>query len=164
MNTHLLDAISVSGFFLAALAFGLLALEIGYRIGSWRHVHAIEEKEVPVGAMVASVLALLAFMLAFTFGLAASRFDARRQVVVDEANAIGTTWLRSRLLPEPQKSEAARLLREYVDVRVRFMQEGKIAEGIAIRRTPFPTLVAGDGSCRPESRIDHDRIVHPVVE
>ena len=84
-----------------------------------------------MGAMVGSVLGLLAFMLAFTFSMAASRFDARRQVVLEEANAIGTAYLRARLLPEPQRAEVAKLLREYVDVRVRGVQEGKVAEAVA---------------------------------
>src|SRR6478735_3328306 len=100
-------------------AFTGLALEGGYRLGRWRHARAEGEKEAPVGAMVGSILALFAFMLAFTFGLAASRFEARRQVVVAEANSIGTTYLRAQLLRnEQQRNESARLLREYVDVRV----------------------------------------------
>jgi len=119
------------GLFLAATAFALVALEGGYRLGKWRHAHSVEEKDAPVGAMVGSVLGLLALMLAFAFSLAATRFDARRQVVLDEANVIGTTYLRTRLLPEPQRSEIAKLLREYVDVRLRAVEERKIAEGIA---------------------------------
>lgn len=126
-----LDYIPIWGIFLAACAFTWLALEGGYRLGKWRHANVAEEKESPVGAMVASILGLLAFMLAFTFGLAATRFDARRQTVLEEANAIGTTYLRTRLLPEPQKSEIARLLREYVEVRVRGVQEGKVAQAVA---------------------------------
>jgi hypothetical protein len=97
-------------FFVGAAVSALLALEIGYRLGRWRHRRAVDEKPNPVGAMVASILGLLAFMLAFTFSLAASRFDARRQIVIEEANAIGTTYLRARLLPEPERSEIARLL------------------------------------------------------
>ena len=70
-------------------------------------------------------------MLAFTFSMAASRFEARRQVVLEEANAIGTTYLRARLLPEPQRGEVAKLLREYVDVRIRGIREGEIADAVA---------------------------------
>ena len=69
-----------------------------------------------------SILGLLAFFLAFTFGMAGSRFESRRQAVLDEANAIGTTYLRARLLPEPQRTESAKLLREYVDVRISGVQ------------------------------------------
>ncbi len=68
--------------------------------------------------MVASILGLLAFMLAFTFSMAASRFDARRQIVLEEANSISTTYLRSQLLPEPHRSEIARRLRQYTAIRV----------------------------------------------
>jgi hypothetical protein len=74
--------------------------------------------------MVAATLGLLAFLLAFTFGLAASRFDARRLVVLEEANAIGTTYLRTSFLPEPGRGEIRRLLREYVDIRLEGVRSG----------------------------------------
>jgi hypothetical protein len=64
------------------------------------------------------MLGLLAFLLAFTFGLAASRYDTRKQLVLDEANAIGTAYLRADMLPEPQRSEIRNLLREYASARV----------------------------------------------
>lgn len=131
MTSEPLDYIPLWGLFLAAAAIAMLALEFGYRLGTWRHARAADEKDSPVGAMVASILALLAIMLAFTFNLAASRFDARRQAVLEEANAIGTTYLRARLLPEPEQSEIAGLLREYVDNRVRMLRDGKVVEGIA---------------------------------
>jgi hypothetical protein len=124
------DVLPLWAVFLAQLVGGWVVLEAGYRAGRWRHARTTEEKDAPVSAMVAAILGLVAFMLAFTFGLAASRFDAKRQTVLEEANAIGTTYLRTRLLPEPQKSETAKLLRDYVDVRVRAVQEGNIAEAI----------------------------------
>jgi hypothetical protein len=80
--------------------------------------------------MVASILGLLALVLAFTFSLAASRFDARRQTVLQEANAIGTAYLRARLLGEPQRSEIAKLLREYVDVRLQGVEAGKLEDAL----------------------------------
>jgi len=107
-----------------------LAIEAGYRLGGWRRARTTEEKETPVGAMVGSILALFAFLLAFTFGLAAERYEARKRIILDEANAIGTAYLRTRLLPEPQGTESSRLLREYVDVRVRAIQDGRIAEAV----------------------------------
>lgn len=131
MNTEPLDVVPLWGLLLAFGAALWLAMEVGYRIGRWRHARRPDEREQPVGAMVASILGLVALVLGFTFSLAASRFDARRHAVLEEANAIGTTYLRARLLPEPQASESARLLREYVDVRVRGIAEGKIAEAIA---------------------------------
>lgn len=131
MHSEPLDAVPLWLLFGASCVLSGLAVECGYRLGKWRHVHAVEEKETPVGAMVGSILGLLAFLLAFTFSLAAARFDARRQTILDEANAVGTTYLRTRLLPEPQRTEAARLLREYVDIRMRGIAEGKVPEAIA---------------------------------
>jgi hypothetical protein len=131
LNVEPLDALPLWAFFAIAVAVALLALEIGYRLGRWRHARAVDEQAAPVGAMVASILGLLAFMLAFTFGLASSRFDARSQVMLEEANAIGTTYLRAHLLAERERSRITKLLREYVDVRVRTFQEGIVAEGRA---------------------------------
>lgn len=124
-----LDALPLWGLFIAILILVLLSVESGYRLGRYRRSRSEEEKEVPVGAMVGATLGLLAFILAFTFGLAAERFDARRQVLLDEANAIGTTYLRAAMLPD-RREEIRRLLRDYVDVRLEAVRSGSIAAGI----------------------------------
>jgi hypothetical protein len=116
-------------------AFLALAMEGGYRLGRWRKSTAPDERDVPVGAMVASILGLLALVLGFTFSLAASRFDARRQGVLDEANAIGTTFLRARMLPEPERTETMRLLREYATVRAGAANAEKVGEAIVYSET-----------------------------
>lgn len=64
-----------------------------------------------------ALLALLGLSLAFSFSIAESRFTERRQLVLQEANAIGTTYLRASLLPEPEKGRTQELLRQYVDIR-----------------------------------------------
>jgi hypothetical protein len=131
MNPQPFDIVPLPGLLFAAIGILGLVMETGYRIGRWRHGRRPDEKDQPVGAFVASILGLLALVLGFTFSLAASRFEARRQTVLEEANAIGTAYLRARLLPEPQKTEVARLLREYVDVRLRGVQEGNIEPAIS---------------------------------
>lgn len=113
-----LDAIPLLALFLGAVAAFWGAIEVGYRIGRWRHGYRADEKDQPVGAMVASILALLALVLGFTFSLAAQRFDSRREAALDEANAIETVYLRSKLLPEPERSEASRLVQQYVEQRL----------------------------------------------
>jgi hypothetical protein len=80
---------------------------------------------------VAATLGLLAFMLAFTFGMAASRFEERRQAVLAEANAISTTYLRGALLPEPMATDSRNMLREYVEVRLAAADPAKTAALIA---------------------------------
>jgi hypothetical protein len=118
MTSAPLDFIPLWALFLAFVVFLALAVEVGYRLGKWRRSLISDEKEQPVGAMVASILGLVALVLGFTFSLAANRFDARRMAVLEEANAIGTTYLRARLLSDPERVEITRLLREYVAVRI----------------------------------------------
>jgi hypothetical protein len=79
--------------------------------------------------MVTATLGLLAFILAFTFGLAATRYDTKRQLLIDEANAVGTTYLRAAILPE-RGEEIRALLRDYVDARIQAVQPGKLAQNI----------------------------------
>ncbi len=113
-----LDVIPLWGIILITVAVILLSIECGFRLGQFRRRGSELEDKPPVGEMVAATLALLAFMLAFTFGMAASRFEVRRGLVIDEANAIGTTYLRAGLLPEPYREEVRKLLRECVSVRL----------------------------------------------
>jgi hypothetical protein len=124
-----IDALPLWGLFIAILAVVLLSVECGYRLGRFRRRRHEQEKEAPVGTMVGATLGLLAFILAFTFGLAAARFDTRRQVLLDEANAIGTTYLRAGMLPE-QGEQIRALLRDYVGVRLDALRSSDVAEGI----------------------------------
>jgi hypothetical protein len=124
-----IDALPLWGLFVAVLLLVLLSVEGGFRLGRYRHSRSDQEVEAPVGAMVGATMGLLAFILAFTFGAAAERFDSRRQMVLDEANAIGTTYLRAGMLPS-RRDEVRLLLRQYVDVRLEAMRTGQVAEGI----------------------------------
>jgi len=124
-----LDALPLWGLFLAILLLVLLSVEGGYRLGQYRRSRSEEEKEAPVGAMVGATLGLLAFLLAFTFGLAATRFETRREVLLDEANAIGTTYLRAGMLPD-RREDIRTLLRDYVDVRLEAVRSGNVTAGI----------------------------------
>lgn len=121
--TTALDLLPLPAAFLAIVVLVLLSIEGGFRLGLYRRKRSEKEKDAPVGAMVGSTLGLLAFMLAFTFGMAASRFDARKTLVLDEANAIGTTYLRAAMLPEGG-NEVRDLLRQYVDQRVAAVKSG----------------------------------------
>ena len=103
------------GLLTLGLVFG--SIRLGQMAGLARARRRREENEGPVGSIVAAILGLLAFMLAFTFGISASRFDARKQLLLDEVNAIGTLALRAELLPEQQRGESLKLIRRYVDLR-----------------------------------------------
>jgi hypothetical protein len=116
--TQLLDPIPIVGVFLAFAIVSLVAFEIGYRVGVWWQRRTPDEKEGPTGMLVGSLFALLAFLLAVTMGMASDRFDTRRNLVLQEANAIGTTYLRAGYLPAPYADEMRELLREYVPLRI----------------------------------------------
>ncbi|HEY2154039.1 MAG TPA: hypothetical protein VGH33_00315 [Isosphaeraceae bacterium] len=131
MGRGAIDFLPIWGVFLATVAVVLLSVEGGFRLGAYRRRRSEQEDRPPVGEIVAATLTLLAFLLAFTFGLAASRFDVRRGLVVEEANAIGTTYLRAALLPEPHRSAVSGLLREYVDVRLEALEPGKLDRSVA---------------------------------
>jgi hypothetical protein len=95
----------------------LLSIELGWRLGNHRRQRFEEEKKAPIGAAVGATLGLLAFLLAFTFDMAATRNYARKQIVLDEANAILTTYLRADYLSEPSRDDTRNLLREYTALR-----------------------------------------------
>jgi hypothetical protein len=114
---------------------GSLAIsEIGFRIGRPLRAHTDEPARGLEGAVQAAALGLLALLLGFSFSLVASRYDSRREVIVREANAIGTAYLRAQLLPEPQRSESREILRRYVAERIRAYDLGtEAAKSAAIR-------------------------------
>ena len=69
-------------------------------------------------------MGLLALLLGFNFAMAASRFEARRALIQEEVNAIGTAYLRAQLLPSPQRQKFTELLRAYVAARIEFTRAG----------------------------------------
>lgn len=106
-------------FFSTVLVVTFLSTEVGHRVGEWRLRKRGSEPQASLGTIVAAMLGLLAFMLGFTFNVALSRFDERRTAILDDANAIGTTYLRADFLDEPERGQAKHLLREYVQVRLK---------------------------------------------
>jgi hypothetical protein len=125
-----MDVVPLWGLFAATVAVVLLSMETGYRLGRYRRQRAEDEKEGPVGAVVGATLALLGFILAFAFGMAATRFDARRQIVVDEANAIETTYLRAGLLPDNRGERIRPVLSRYVDSRLEVVRSRDVAQAL----------------------------------
>jgi hypothetical protein len=113
-----LDSLPIGGVFIAFAIAALVAYEVGFRFGRWWQHRTPEEVGGPTGMLVGSLLALMAFLLAITMGMASDRFDTRRGLILSEANSIGTTYLRAGYLPEPAASRSQELLREYVPLRI----------------------------------------------
>jgi hypothetical protein len=106
----------------------LLASEIG----RWFGGRATRQAEGGVSTLVGAMLGLLALMIGFTFAMALSRFDARRDGVLKEANSIGTAALRARLLPAPHDKEALKLFRAYVQLRLDLAQRPATLQDLSV--------------------------------
>jgi hypothetical protein len=101
---------------LAVAIYGLI--EVGRRIGAERFAVEGEEATKGFSAIEGAVFALLGLILAFSFSGALTRFDARRQLVITEANCISTAWLRIDLLPADSQPKMRELFRRYLDSRI----------------------------------------------
>ena len=96
----------------------LLANEAGYRIGKHYQNKTDVDIKTQTNTIQAGTLGLLALILGFTFNMALERFNSRSESVIQEANAIGTTLLRTKLLPQPYDSVAHSLLQKYINLRL----------------------------------------------
>lgn len=94
--------------------------EIGYRLGLRLHATNDVARKGLIGGVTGAVLGLLGLLLGFTFAMAVERYDTRRGLIVHEANALGTTYLRASLLPDAHQAPVKDLLRRYVDVRLQY--------------------------------------------
>ena len=110
--------------FLGAVAAFLVVQAAGFRLGLRDWGKADGDAKPHVHSLQNAALGLLALLLGFTFAMAVQRFDARKALVLEEANAIGTAYLRSKMLPAPQAAESAKLYRELAGARLDFFEAG----------------------------------------
>lgn len=121
---------AVLGWFLQtsvlALAVALFVVltatcEAGYRLGRWRARKVGDDKaHAATAALAAAMLGLMTFMLGLSINSAQNRFEARRELVVTEANAIGTAWLRGRMVGGPDGAAITGLIDDYAKTRLAF--------------------------------------------
>lgn len=118
MNHQSLDTAPILVIFLAFALVMLVAYEVGFRVGRWWQDRTPGEQEGPTGVLVGSLLALMAFLLGITMGMASDRFDTRRGRVLEEANTIRAAYLQAGYLRSPESEQSRELLREYAALRV----------------------------------------------
>jgi hypothetical protein len=116
-----LDKIPAGLIFAGTIVIMMLAFEAGFRLAYSRR-RLEKEKETAVSSIMAAILGLTAFMLALTFQMVTDRFEMRKDLVREEANTIGTAYLRTDFLAEPDRARSAALLREYVVLRLEAVQ------------------------------------------
>ena len=136
-----------------------------------------EEKEAPIGGVAGAGLGLLAFILAFTFGIVSDRYDSRKELVREDAIAVRTAHKRAEFLPETERREARSLLREYLDRRIAFAQGGslspeRVAEFVYQDRDEHaggeqgeaPRAERGEDAVAEEKGAEPEQPAHPARE
>lgn len=119
--TNWLSSLPLTGLTLFVLITMLLAAFVGHAVHRWvRHRAKDGEKEDhnQESYLVGSMLGFLALLMAFSFSMALDRYEERRHLVIQEANAIGTAYLRTQLLDEPHRGRLSGLLVAYTDSRI----------------------------------------------
>lgn len=117
-NFHLFDFAPLWIIFLSLVSLILLSIWSGVAFVRSRKESINGTELGHINTVVGALLGLIAFILAFTFSLTTKRFDARKEYLLQEVNAIETTWLRSAFINEPRRSEIKDLLLEFVKLRI----------------------------------------------
>ena len=145
MHPTVWAAMMAGGLFVGMVA----CVELGYRLGG-RHSKDVAAPHEGIGAMEAAVYGLLGLLLALSFSGGSARLDARRKLIVEEANAIGTAYLRLDLLPAGEQPALRRSFREYLDARLSVYEkmpdldaaEREIARAATIQNTIWSQAIA----------------------
>jgi hypothetical protein len=106
------------------LGASVVCMAAACEVGRWLGLRSVGQGGDDLGTLEGAILGLLALMIGFTFAMALSRYETRRDAVLIEANAIGTTALRARLLPAPFGADIRKLLQEYVQIRLDLARRG----------------------------------------
>jgi hypothetical protein len=165
LNLALIASLSTVALFLGMLLF----TEAGRRIGVARLAHDPEGLAKGAGAAEGAVFALLGLLIAFTFSGAAARFEGRRHLVTEEANDIGTAYLRLDLLPAEAQPELRTLFRRYTEVRSTTYQDAsnwavtsaRLAEGTALQEEIWTRALSA--TRRPEAPSQASMLLLPAL-
>lgn len=118
----------------------VVASQIGYWLGGKSRIKGFDETKQRITSVETAVLGVLGLLLGFTLAMAVSRFDTRRNLVLEEANAIGTSYWRSQAIPAPEGPEIAALLHQYVDVKLHYFDAGSDPDQLQASRERIARL------------------------
>jgi hypothetical protein len=130
VQTGAIDNLPIPLVWLAVAGLALLGAEVGFQVGRWWRRRSEGDPPDVGGEIAGAALALFAFYLAFMVSFTVQRFDGRRALVMDEANAIGTTWLRAGYLAEPTGSEVRAILVDYTAARLTLPDDAQRAAAL----------------------------------
>jgi hypothetical protein len=154
MTETFFDTAPVLLIYLVLVLVGLAVFELGFRLGRWWQTRTPDEKYGSTGLLVGAMLTLLAFLLGFSISMATDRYNTRRTLVLTEANAINTAYLRAGYLPAPYRENIRAELRTYVPLRIATddydLRQANISRARAIQDTLW-TLTEELARDAPES-------------
>ncbi len=163
-QANLFDLLPLWLVFAGMVVIVLLCIYGGFVFGRRRGKGLPREEDTPVSTIVGAILGLLAFILAFTFGMTAARFDARRELLLEEINVIETTFLRTGLIPEPHASAVRALLKEYVDLRVELARHPQRLKQVVEQSQRLQTLMWPHAQALAEADLRNPDIVSLFVD
>jgi hypothetical protein len=128
-----MDPFPIWALYIGVVITVLIAAELGFRIGIWLQDRSPGTDDSRMtGTVVGGMLGLVAFLMAFSIGIVINQHDDRKTIVLTEANAISTAWLRAGFLAEPDLTSSRDLLREYTEMRL----------AAAADQTQLPAMIA----------------------
>ena len=117
--------LNINIFITVILFIGMLLMDfVGFKIRSYRNSKNITEYNTGLGPIEGALLGLLSLLLAFTFNFSASRYDARRETIISEANDIGTAVLRTNLYPDSVRKLLKADFKQYIEARINYYEVG----------------------------------------
>jgi hypothetical protein len=154
----LVDVFPLWAVYIGTVIAVLLAAEIGFRIGMLaKRRDPTSKKPAMAGTVVGGMLGLMAFLLAFCIGIVINQHNGRKAMVVTEANAVGTAYLRAGFLNESDQSLTRDLLREYVEIRLSAALDPSLIESTLTRseeiHTQLWSIVEGNASNEGNSEL-----------
>jgi hypothetical protein len=165
-----MSKIAVAALLAAALFVGMLILlEIGRRVGNLRLARDPKGARAGTGVVEGAVFALVGLLIAFTFSGAASRFDQRRDLIVQETNMIGTAYLRLDLLSADARADVQADFRRYVDARLNAYRllpdiraaQAELARAAALQQSIWDEVVAAGQE--PGAAADAIKLLLPAL-
>lgn len=156
MNFATLTVVPALGMLLGVLVF----LEVGRRLGARKRADGDGHEDAGAGAVDGAIFALLGLIIAFTFSGAAARYEDRRAMILTEANAIGTAYLRIDLLPAEAQPELRSLFRQYLEARLATYRAVPDMEQV---RTEYARSLALQGEIWSRSVASSKTVESPAV-
>lgn len=137
----MLDRFDLITIYIGSFAIVVVSILLGYLLGQRQLRRGIAHGDAPIGSTVGAMLGLLAFILAFTFGIVSSRFDTRKQLLLQDVDAIATATARTDLLPEPHRTECRALMKQYLDYRVAAIRDHSLIPRLSAQSESLQALL-----------------------